>query len=102
VEKSAEGRQHLSDLNSGRSATSRHKVGKVTTEGRQQGCRAEPITKPIPYPIPKGEASPSPREGAASASLNKENGQQGNRQDREISPETRAKLERMGVKLPPI
>ena len=99
VEKSAEGRQHLSDLNSGRSATSRHKVGKVTTEGRQQGCRAEPLPQPLPEPLPKSEASPSPREGAASASLKKENGQQGNRQDREISPETRAKLERMGVKL---
>ena len=57
------------------------------------------VTQNIKEHKEHSEASPSPREGAASASLKKENGQQGNRQDREISPETRAKLERMGVKL---
>ena len=49
----------------------------------------------------KGEASPSPRNSATSASPKKENGQQGNGEDREINPETRAKLNRMGVKLTP-
>lgn len=57
------------------------------------------VTQNIKEHKEHSEASPSPREGAASASLKKENGQQGNRQDREFSPETRAKLERMGVKL---
>ena len=51
-----EGRQHRSDLNGGRSATSRNKVGKVTSEGRQQGCRAEPILEPILEPTCGAEA----------------------------------------------
>ena len=55
-----EGRQHLSDLKTGRSATSRNKVGKVRSEGRQPVCRAEPFPEPFPEPLPKGEASPSP------------------------------------------
>ena len=80
VAKSAEGRQHLSDLNSGRSVTSRHKVGKVTTEGRQQGCRAEPLPQPLPEPLPKSEASPSPL-NEASASF-KKNGLQGEQRRR--------------------
>lgn len=63
--KAPEGRQHLSDLNSGRSATSRNKVGNIVSEGRQQDCRAEPLLEPLLEPL---EEKGGFQEGKGSAS----------------------------------
>jgi hypothetical protein len=44
-------RQHLADLNNGRSATSCSQIGNFTSEDRQPVCRTEPFPEPLPKPI---------------------------------------------------
>jgi hypothetical protein len=59
--------------------------------GMAAGGKCARTAGPLPEPLPKNKASPSPREGTASASLKKENGQQeGQGEMRDISPKAQA------------
>jgi hypothetical protein len=83
--KAPEGRQHLSDLKEGRSATSCNKVGNIVSEGRQQVCRAEPLLEPLLEPK---EGLSGKGEGIASEA-------NAPRPGRELTPEQQEKLARI-------
>ena len=63
-----EDRKNSSDL---RSETSRQKIGNIASEDRKAAFRTEPLFNQVVEP--DGEASPSPCEGRASASLETQN-----------------------------